>query len=236
MKPPVRLLEDPSLEPELREALRTESARAIEFDVALGLERLSGAMNAGAQSAVSAGAWKLKLLLGAGATGALAAALVGLGISRPEAPPGPAASASAAAAPVAIASPSEPEVAVPVPAASVVPEPTPEIPSAAAPAPGPKTLASDKQARLAEEVRHLAEVRRLAAGNPAAAAQMADEGHQRFRGGMLYQEREAVAISALARAGRQTESRSRAARFLERFPKSPFADQVRAVTGMAPVQ
>jgi hypothetical protein len=230
MKPPVRLLDDAELEPELRDALRIESERAVPFDVSVGLERLSDAIAAGAAPsatvAASSGAWKLKLLLGGGAGGAVAAALVAVGISRSEPPPEPAPAAPAAAA---IESARPPPL--PAPAAS---EPAvPISPSASAPAqpavPAPRASASDARARLAEEVQHLAEVRRLAASNPAAAAKLADEGHRRFRAGMLYQEREAVAISALARAGQSAAARARGERFLERFPKSPFAEQIRTI-------
>jgi hypothetical protein len=232
VKPPERLLDDASIEPELREALRIESAREVPFDVGAGLERLQAAIDAppvppAAEAAASSGL-KLKLLLGGGA--ALTAAAVMVGLSRSEPPPAPAVAPRAAPAPtVRVERPTRVEL----PAAPPSAEPSAPAPVVSAPrAPAPPPV--DRKARLAEEVRHLGEVRQLAASNPAAAAQKADEGHAKFKGGMLYQEREAVAITSLARAGRGAEARARGGRFLKVFPNSPFADQIRSATGIAP--
>jgi outer membrane biosynthesis protein TonB len=231
MKEPLRLLADPDVDPELTRALRDEAAREVAFDVEAGLERLSAALDAAAPApSIDAGAstgLKLKLLLGAGAAGIVAAAIAWNATGPRSAPPPPA---------PAVISPAPPQaesIVVPSPPPAPQPEAEP-APAAAAPR-KPRAAAStpSRQERLAEEVRHLAEVRRLAQGNPAAAARAADEGHARFKGGMLYQEREAVAIGALARSGRGSEARSRGEQFLSRFPKSPFADQVRSATGIA---
>jgi hypothetical protein len=51
---------------------------------------------------------------------------------------------------------------------------------------------------------------------------------RRFPSGILLQEREALAISALAALGRKTESAARAGVFLRAFPTSPHAARVRA--------
>lgn len=226
MTRPVRMIEDESLDAELRQALQAEAARDVPYDAAAGLQQLQQAL-AGGEAAAVGSSWKLKLLLGGGGTGAAVAALVGWSLLRSEPAPPPATEpkpAPVVAASVAPAPPPAPKLEPP--------EPAPIAAPAVSSAPAPRAPAIDRRARLAEEVRHLAEVRRLAASNPAGAARMADEGHRRFAGGMLYQEREAVAISALARAGRSAEARSRGTRFVERFPQSPFAEQVRAATGL----
>lgn len=225
MTRPVRMIEDESLDAELRQALQAEAARDVPYDAAAGLQQLQQAL-AGGEAAAVGSSWKLKLLLGGGGTGAAVAALVGWSLLRSEPAPPPATEPKPApvVASVAPAPPPAPKLEPP--------EPAPIAAPAVSSAPAPRAPAIDRRARLAEEVRHLAEVRRLAASNPAGAARMADEGHRRFAGGMLYQEREAVAISALARAGRSAEARSRGTRFVERFPQSPFAEQVRAATGL----
>jgi hypothetical protein len=47
----------------------------------------------------------------------------------------------------------------------------------------------------------------------------------------MVQEREALAIEALFRAGRQEEARQRAASFLSAYPGSPHAASVRTFGG-----
>jgi hypothetical protein len=113
----------------------------------------------------------------------------------------------------------------------VAPESLPVL-EATAPKEAPSAPPMGQEQLYREELEHLASVRVAASGNPAAAARMADEGHRRFARGMLYQEREAVAISCLVRAGRPGEAQTRAKRFVERFPKSPYADQIRSSTGI----
>jgi hypothetical protein len=235
VKPPERLLDDASIEPDLREALRVESARDVPFDVTAGLARLQAAIDApplppAAEAATSTGL-KLKLLLGGGA--AIGAAVIGFALTRPEPAPAPVVAPREVPTPTARLERPTRVVAPPSAAPSAEPS-TPAPPPPSAKISSPPVDKVDKAARIAEEIRHLGEVRQLAASNPAAAAKKADEGHARFKGGMLYQEREAVAITSLARAGRSAEARARGTRFLQVFPKSPFADQIRSATGIAP--
>jgi hypothetical protein len=229
VKPPTRLLADDSIEPELREALQNEASREVAYDVSAGLARFESALAAGTPASSLAG-WKLKLLLGGGGAGVAIAALVGYQLSRPEAEPvsAPAVVSPVVSAPLA----PKPELAPPPPEKRA-PAPEPSV-TKARPQPAPSASAQSARERLAEEVRHLGELRRLAASNPSAAVRMADEGHVRFKSGMLYQEREAVAITSLAGAGRQSEAQTRAKRFLQVFPNSPFAEQVRGATGAEP--
>ncbi|MBE7484114.1 MAG: hypothetical protein HS104_29615 [Polyangiaceae bacterium] len=218
--PPVRLRDDASIEPELKQALGELGAAPIPFDVDAGLSQLKEGMGPGATEASWLVKHKLWLLGGTGAA-VLGGAALWVSTSKQPAPP------PAPPAPTAVVAPPEPKapepVAPPAPQPSAAPPPVVASPPPSAPA---KVQA--QKPTLAEEVRQLAEVRALAASDPAGAARKADEGHKRFGSGMLYQEREAVAITSLARAGRGAEARSRAGRFLAQFPKSPFADQVRA--------
>lgn len=220
-EPPVRLLDQAEIEPELKQALGELGGLKVPFDVSAGAAQLKEAIG-NAPPAAPEPSWLLKhklwLLAGGGAALIGGAALVATSSkSTPPAPP-------PVTAPVVVAPPA------PVVEKTEAPEPAP-APSVEKAPPPPASASAKPQATkptLAEEVRHLGEVRALAGTDPAGAARKADEGHKRFAGGMLYQEREAVAITSLARAGRGGEARARASRFLAQFPKSPFADQVRA--------
>ena len=58
---------------------------------------------------------------------------------------------------------------------------------------------------------------------------LVDEGHRRFPRGSFYQERESIAILALAQVGRSTEARARAQRFLDAHPGSAYAERLRGL-------
>ena len=81
---------------------------------------------------------------------------------------------------------------------------------------------------LEDEIAQLAEVRTLSESDPARALAAAEAGHRRFRSGVLYQEREAIAIDSLKRLHRFEEARRRAQRFTQSYPDSPFAKRVSA--------
>lgn len=81
---------------------------------------------------------------------------------------------------------------------------------------------------LEDEIAQLAEVRTLSESDPARALSAAEAGHRRFRSGVLYQEREAIAIDSLKRLHRFEEARRRARRFVQSYPDSPFAKRVGA--------
>lgn len=66
----------------------------------------------------------------------------------------------------------------------------------------------------------------LRAGQPSQALQTLSEVQARVPGGVLGQEREALAIEALAASGQRSEASRRAAAFLDRFPNSPHASRV----------
>jgi hypothetical protein len=74
----------------------------------------------------------------------------------------------------------------------------------------------------AEEWRILRAARRAMSTDPAHALALAREHAQKFPDGMLSQEREAIAIEALARLGRTSEAKARAESFSGSFPASPY--------------
>jgi hypothetical protein len=103
----------------------------------------------------------------------------------------------------------------------------PVIAPAAPPAPSPV------EARVTEPVAArslLAAARKaLAAGNPRAALALVRRHERRWPDGELVQEREVLAIQALAASGAAPEARARADRFLQRFPGSTLSEAVRQV-------
>jgi len=78
---------------------------------------------------------------------------------------------------------------------------------------------AEVQARL-EEDRLLREARGILPSNPRGALALTEEHRQRFPRGVLVQEREVVAVDALRRLSRGEEARTRAERFLSRWPNS----------------
>lgn len=238
---PVRLIEDPQLAEGLRTALRQAAEQgAPGFDLGAGLQRFRQQVGSpGGPPAASNPAPLLgpKLWLAVGGLGALGAVLLaGLALrsSRPRPPP---------QAPPAIAV-SQPAVDWPTaPSATVDIDLDQDLPgvdggAAAASSGAPATSrAETRESRddlYRREVQHLAEVRAALGRSPEEALRMADKGHREFARGMLYQERESLAIRALVRLGRTAQARARAEQFVARFPRSPYAEQLRRETGLAP--
>ena len=87
----------------------------------------------------------------------------------------------------------------------------------------------DRETRLLEESRRLTEARdALRRGDASGALAQLAELQRAVPGGILGQEREALAIEALARSGRSSEAQARARAFLQAYPQSPHAARVEA--------
>ena len=146
-------------------------------------------------------------------------------------------------APVVIAPPAEPSVPEPATppetvarAENTAPTPIAEPHKASSAKSGfaahvaPRTPTAPAEApaddRLRQEVANLAQIK-AAGSDSARVVALADEGNRKFTGGILAEEREASAIVALSRLGRTAEADKRAAGFLERYPRSSFAERVR---------
>lgn len=98
--------------------------------------------------------------------------------------------------------------------------PPPNVPVAAMPDP--------------EEFRVLQAAREELPSSPARALVLAESHARRFTRGMLDQERETIAIEALARLGRADEASARSRVFLSRFPASPYRARVEtAISSLA---
>lgn len=150
---------------------------------------------------------------------------------RPEsAPPkGPSTTPPAGAeAPPANDRPSSPSSAQPSPAVSSsatadAPPATPPASTGASAAPAPGSP-EERASRLREESELLNQARAaLRGGDTAGTMRLLEDARRKFPGGALGQEREALAIEALAKSGARAEASARAAAFIEAHPNSPHA-------------
>ncbi|MFT3768137.1 MAG: hypothetical protein QM820_22020 [Minicystis sp.] len=179
------------------------------------------------------GALAKPILLGA----ALGSIVAGVIVTRPD---------PIDAQPAAVITTVEPR---PPAAPSVVPAPEPvaatasPVPehagAAGAPPSSPRARASveepGRDESLAAERRLLDEAQRALAEGRSAAAQEALDRHAReFPRGRLGEEREALSIRALARAGRMEEARARADRFRAAHPRSILLPAIEATVGTIP--
>jgi hypothetical protein len=220
---PPRLVD--GADPELRGAL--EAARADVPDarrlarIAAGITAAGLAAGSGtAAAAAPVAGWKVLAVLGV-----LGAATLGgvVAVHESAAPPSrtaPSTPASNAPSAPPAASVSLP-LAAPEPSVSSAPAPT-HVPSAARSAPAPNPEA---------ELALLDEAQRALAGEPARALALAAEHGRRFPDGILAQEREVLAVTALARLGRIDEARARAGAFHRRWPSSAHGRRIDALLG-----
>jgi hypothetical protein len=95
----------------------------------------------------------------------------------------------------------------------------------------PPLLAPDSASAVAAptEIELLRDARLVLRQSPAAALQLVESHARAFPNGKLSQERELIAISALAALGRRTAALSRASRFEQSFPASPYRKQIDAL-------
>ena len=247
MSAPKRLLEDPETAAALRADLHTVASHQVNFDLAAGLARFEASLAAG--SAVAAASVKPSLtLLKFGLAGVVAGgAVLGVALfstndpgsgqlartaSAPIAPAATQASAVATPTPAPEAPPSAArEAAEPEPSARTTPKPAP---ATARPHPKPQAAATPTESRddlLQREVQQLRQIRQLVGASPSQALALANEGHTTFKGGVLYQEREALALQALSALGRRSELEARGERYLRAFPKGSFSSRVRQLLG-----
>jgi hypothetical protein len=172
---------------------------------------------------------------------------------RPPAPPPIASVPEPEATPVAIAMPSAEApvetgpalrpaprlrraVARPVPTPEPIAAPPPPVvtePALAAAAPvvetPPPPAAPSDPAESLSEIALLRRAANLVSADPIHALVFVRVHEERFRGGVLAQEREVIAIDALARLGRTDAAHSRAARFAARWPGSAQRRRVEAI-------
>lgn len=215
------------------------AAKASAGAASAGAAGAGAAGAAGAGAGVAVGAAKVGLAMKIGAAVALVGA-VSVGTVAVTSSPRPAPTGL-----VATTSPPPPEATPSAPRArgtDLAPPPSAEpivsAPSASAPAPrvsAPSPRASASAPVIDEgpeaEVKLLERAQDALRGRPAEALALSQEHARRFPRGMLGQEREVIAIEALAKLGRTDEARARADRFRARFPGSSHARRIDAILG-----
>lgn len=101
-------------------------------------------------------------------------------------------------------------------------------PTASAPrSPAPSARAPVSHPSTEEDL--LARARERLQSSPAAALSIAEEHARLYPRGQLVQEREVIAIDALARLGRPAEAQARGQRFLAAYPRSIFRTKVEQI-------
>jgi len=113
------------------------------------------------------------------------------------------------------------------PQAVVAPEsrPTASVQEQAAPLPSAQPAPDGAD----EELRLIGAEQKLLPGDPIRALALVREHERRYPDGLLVQEREVVAVAALAAIGQQDEARRRAERFNEQHPRSTYAVRMRQI-------
>lgn len=254
---PRRLIDDPSTDPALREAMQRAAQHAPPFDPSAGLARLEGAIG-GAGGAIGAGT----IAAGVAAVGiAIALAAVWAGRSAE-----PAERSEATSTPASERAPLDREATI-EPGGTALPEET-IAEDRAAPAGAARAESATAEAReraparetasrlaaaehgarttedvarsdadgdegaLAREMAQLAEARRALGREPARALALLDEGRRLYPRTLFAEERSALRVLALAELHRDAEARLEGERFLAAHPRSPHAERVRrAIAG-----
>ncbi len=119
----------------------------------------------------------------------------------------------------------------PAKAASAAPTTAPAPRGKAEPTTSAATPSLPSQADLVAEHQLLRSARAALANNPRRAYALTQEHKRRFAQGMLGQEREVIAIEALARLGDDSAASDRADQFSKDYPDSPHRDRVDGATG-----
>jgi hypothetical protein len=261
VKDPLSLRGDPSMSLALRRDLdRYARHGTVPYDADRGLERLAaslaltsaaGGMTAkatGAKAAAKALSWPgfnvLAVSFGIGAV-AIAGSMAMVHGSHTKPPPAVPGLVAPIASPALVApapeeSPLEVDSAAPQPSdlparenrapAGREPRAVRKTPPAAAPAPAdPPEAPRGRSVR--EAIEALAHLREVASRDPAAAADLATEDEARYGSDLFAEEREAIALVALANCGRMDEARARGRVFLALHPKSAFAARVQEALG-----
>lgn len=135
-------------------------------------------------------------------------------------------------APEAPPDPSQTSAPPPAPASAVTPPVVSSARLAASTSPTASQRPVDRDAALVEELALVQTARTaLVRGDAAGALDATKQHRRRFPSGRLVEERESLAIQALARLGRDDEARQRAADFERTYPSSLFRPAIARALG-----
>lgn len=118
--------------------------------------------------------------------------------------------------------------ALEAPAASTTAEPSESVAARATPAPAATASTADQGP---SEIALLQQAQAELGANPGRSLALTQQHARRFPGGAFSQEREAIAIQALAGLGRTAEARARAERFAAAFPGSAYVRRFEVLLG-----
>jgi hypothetical protein len=90
--------------------------------------------------------------------------------------------------------------------------------------------ASDDDA-LAREMAATAAAKRALATDPARALELVADANREFKASVYAEDREGIAVLALAKLGRNDQARARGEAYLAAHPKGSYADRIRSVIG-----
>ncbi|MEI8259347.1 MAG: hypothetical protein WCJ30_27080 [Deltaproteobacteria bacterium] len=236
MSDPSRWLDPSSGAPSGARELLAQAARAPALTPEAKARMAARLAKAGvAGGAVAAGAWAWKGLFGVGVVGLATVVFVGVTRDRGPAP-------RAVHAPEVLATPRASTPAAPViePSAPVVPvaqavlAPAPQVAVIPSHVPVTHAVASahaappiDTGATSDDELDLVNRAAVLTVRDPSAALALVQQHVARFPRGEHAEERERVAVRALASAGRVSEARARGEAFLRHYPDSIYATPIR---------
>ncbi|HMJ14286.1 MAG TPA: hypothetical protein VK524_22880 [Polyangiaceae bacterium] len=118
----------------------------------------------------------------------------------------------------------------PAESAAIPPEPLASAAPASAPSPAEQTPRRAGAVQPADEAALLRRAQAVLKSNPSRALALTQEHRRRFPKGALVQEREVIAIDALARLGRGGEASTRARNFDEQYPGSAHHRRIESAT------
>jgi hypothetical protein len=147
-------------------------------------------------------------------------------------PPPPARSAPSSTT-IAPRAPAPVERVEALPSASQT-EPAPALEPSSEPSPLPTPASRAPAPRAADESALLRQAQAQLKSNPARALALTQEHRRRFPKGALAQEREVIAIDALARLGQGSEAQKRARDFDQRYPGSAHQRRIESATKPGP--
>jgi hypothetical protein len=211
------MLEDAQLSTELRGDLLRSRSAGQDYSAAAKLLQLRAALSEPTRLSdlpkrLAHPGWKLAALITLGGGAAL--------LARPEpTPPQPMAPESAA-----LTMPADPEPAS-QPQANPVADAASRAPALSDERLTDSTPVPNSSRR---EIAQLLRIRALLDRDPAAAHRLAERSQREFPRGILSEERQALAIMALAKTGAQREARDTARSFFARYPQSPMRELIDA--------
>ncbi len=231
---PRRLLDDDATSSVLRRDLANAREADLGYDVDAAVARFeAGLTDAPAPGVEAVAAAKRGVTWWIVGGGAVAAAAFAWSIGRDEptivepVTPTVAIEPARAADPI----PPPPPVLAPPPAAPSTPAIVPAPPAPARKrTPAPASVPDDDDA-LAREMAATAAAKRALASDPSRALELVADANREFGKGVYAEDREGIAVLALAKLGQDAEARTRGKAYLAAHPKGSYADRIRDVLG-----